>query len=37
MYYRAVVGLGSPKGLIAQRAEIFALRPFGLPRPYIFT
>jgi hypothetical protein len=31
----AVIGGGSPGGLIAQKAEIFALRPPGLPMPYI--
>ena len=31
----ALVGASSPGGLIAQRAEIFALRPPGLPTPYI--
>jgi hypothetical protein len=30
-----IVGLDSVKGSIAQRAEIFALDPFTLPRPYI--
>ena len=29
----AVVGHDTPKGPIAQRAEIFALGPFGVPNP----